>query len=162
RRSGYYHEPAAGREKEMETTALANAILLNDLLGIDRAEFAPADLVFFPAITANMVLGVTQWIASFPAAQAPCFAMCLMFQRDWHVWGRPSEIGPVFYRQAFPFIPRALADRVDYTCETAGLAAEYAPLVGRMPRVAPIPTIQHLIDYDRPATHEERPIAFLG
>ena len=162
RLSGYYSVPGAGPEKEMETTALANAVMLNDLLGLDRAELEPDDLVFFPAITANMVLAVCQWIATFPAGRAPRFGMCLMFQPDWHVSGRTSEVGPVFYRQAFPFVPAALAPRIAYTCETAGLAQEFAPLVGRVPTVAPIPTIQHLIDLDRPRPPQERPIAFLG
>jgi hypothetical protein len=49
-----------------------------------------------------------------------------------------------------------------YTCETAGLADEFAPYVGTRPLVAPIPTIQHLLAAEPPGGPAERPIAFLG
>jgi glycosyltransferase involved in cell wall biosynthesis len=160
--SGYHHAAERERAKEMETTALCNAITLHDLLRLERPHLQRHDLVFFPAITANMILGVAQWIATFPPEQTPCFGMCLMFQLNWHVSGRVSEVGELFYRQAFPFIPADARDRVVYTCETAGLADEYEPLVGTRPLVAPIPTIQHLIAGDGHADVEEKPVGFLG
>jgi glycosyltransferase involved in cell wall biosynthesis len=160
--SGYHHAPEREREKEMETTSLCNAITLHDLLRLEYAHLQRHDLVFFPAITANMILGVAQWIATFPAEQAPCFGMCLMFQLNWHVSGRVSEVGELFYRQAFPFIPAGVRDRVVYTCETDGLADEYEPLAGTRPLVAPIPTIQPLIAGDGHAAGDGKPIVFLG
>jgi glycosyltransferase involved in cell wall biosynthesis len=160
--SGYHHAPGESREQEMESTALCNAVALHDLLRLDRAELEGDDLVFFPAVTANLVLGIAQWLATFPPRRAPAFGLCLMFQLDWHVSGRRSDVGELFYRQAFPFVPAALRGRVVYTCETDGLAAEYEPLVGARPLVAPIPTVQHLLGGDEVDGVEERPVAFLG
>jgi CDP-paratose 2-epimerase len=161
-------EPAArGRERALLTrspgTAPAPAAAhVHDLLALDRADLGPEDLVFVPAVTANMVLALARWIASFPPARAPHFGLCLMFQPDWHPAGRPTAAGELFDRRAFPFVPAALRARCIYTCETAGLADEYAPYVGARPLVAPIPTIQHLLLEDDPRPAAERPIAFLG
>ncbi len=141
---GYFSAAERASHVEFGTASLCNSMLFEQLLKLKQLAFHPGDFVFFPAVTSNQVLAVCQWIASFDPERAPGFGLCLMFQPDWHVSGDVSEVGPVFFRQAFGFVPEALRHRVVYTCETQGLAREYESLVGAAPLVMPMPTLQHL------------------
>ena len=84
-----------------------------------------------------------------------------MFQQNWHPSGDVSEVGPVFYDHAFGFVPDVLRDRIVFTCETEGLANEYAPVVGRQPLVMPMPTLQHLAA-PRAEPHTDTTLSFMG
>ena len=161
--TAYHSAPHRERHAEFEATALCNAVFFDHLLQLKRLPLKPTDFVFFPVITSNLVLGAMQWIASFDPAEAPRFGMCLMTQLDWHAGGDVSEVGPIFYRQAFECLPDPLRSRLVTTCETEGLADEYAPLVGHRPVVMPIPTLQHLCgEAARPPAADPPTLSFMG
>ncbi len=161
RMDGYLSMEDRSRHVEFELTTTCNAILHKELVQLRQLDFGPGDFIFFPAITSNQILAVCQWIAGFDPEAAPHFGICLMFQPDWHPSGDISEAGPAFYRQAFAFLPDEIRHRIVYTCETEGLAREYATLTGCEPLVQPMPTLQHLA---KPRDGEERPLtlSFMG
>jgi glycosyltransferase involved in cell wall biosynthesis len=158
---GYLSKEDRSRHVEFELTTTCNAILHDQLVKLGQLSFGPGDFIFFPAITSNQILAVCQWIAGFDAVEAPQFGLCLMFQPDWHVSGDISEVGPTFYRQAFAFLPDEIRHRIVYTCETEGLAREYAALTGADPLVMPMPTLQHLAK-PRDEADREITLSFMG
>ncbi|MAI80814.1 MAG: hypothetical protein CL917_17875 [Deltaproteobacteria bacterium] len=148
---------------ELDKLAKANYRTLVRLRKL-RSQIKPDDFVFFPAITAALAMGVCQWISGFEPQEAPRFGMCLMFQPDWHASGGRSDASDAYNRHAFGLIPHAIRHRVAYTCETEGLANEYAPIVGSLPLVLPLPTFQFLLDdhvKEKRGGHPPR-VAFLG
>ena len=159
---GYANEPDATTERERELIERCNDRTLDDLERLGPQAPAPGDFVFFPAITANLVLGACRWIGGYEPARAPRFGLCLMFQRDWHPSGARTEVGADFYERAFAAMPPETRERVVFTCETDELADDYARLLGRRPLVLPVPTIQHLSDSPAPEAAPAPEVLCLG
>jgi len=163
-RGGYEHDPADhSPARERRWVALVNAAILEDLERLrKKVPIETDDLIFFPAITSRLVLATCQWIAGFDPDQAPRFGMCLMFQMGWDPTGKLGAVGEMYYRRSFGLVPQSLRDRIVYTCETEGLAAEYEPLLGVTPVVRPVPTLQSLIGPVRRTVGNPPRISFLG
>lgn len=125
-------------ESDEDPTLEQNQILFQDLSRLSSAIFCSDDLLLFPAVTRNQILGICQWIArlSRPGATPPRIALCLMFPPDW--LASPTHVDPeAIYRQAVTSLGPA-AQSVVWTCETAALAENFAPLLGCRPIVLPV------------------------
>lgn len=133
--SGY---STAKRNNEDDVHTLKqNRILLEDLSRLPASIFCSDDLVIFPAVVRNQILGICQWIARIGHrdSSAPRFAICLMAAPDWL---KSSQVGDAaaVYRQAVACL--RLSSRVVWTCETAELADVFEPILGCRPVVLPV------------------------
>lgn len=128
----------AERDQSCENYTLKqNQVLLQDLNRLPTRLFRRDDLLLFPAVTRNQILGICQWVARLPrqGATAPRIAICLMFPPNW-LASPSSDEAEAIYRQAVTYLsPEA---QVIWTCETAALAEAFEPLIGCRPIVLPV------------------------
>ena len=141
--SGYATRDHVDRASELEDLVISNAVFFNQLRKLKPLlDLRPSDMVFFPGVTAHLVLAISQFIATFSPPKTPKFALCFLVQMDWHSTGRVSHVGRTFYESALGFLPDEMTSSIVATCETEDLAREYEPLLDTQPLVAPIPTLQ--------------------
>ena len=136
--AGYAISKEANRGKSNENRTLKqNQILFQDLCRLPTALFCRDDLLLFPAVTRNQILGICQWIAqlSDQGATSPRIAVCLMFPPDW-LTSPTNTDAEAIYRQAIACIDPAA--QVVWICETAALAEVFEPLIGCRPIVLPL------------------------
>lgn len=151
--SGY---GAAKRGKGDDDHSLEqNRMLFQDLSRLPASVFSKDDLVLFPAVTRNQIFGICQWIARFSgqAAVSPRFAVSLMFAPDW-LKSPPTDDAEAIYRRAVACLGPSC--RVVWTCETAGLAEAFEPLLGCRPIVLPLVILPDLTGLELTAVENRR------
>jgi|GEM_PF-2397708 len=124
-------------EHDQKYTAKKNQILYQDLKWLSSRLFRGGNLVLFPAVTRNQVLGICRWIARLEGKglTSPRVAICLMFPPDWPASPSSSQTEAI-YRQAVACLSPGA--KVIWTCETADLAEAFEPIIGCRPIVLPV------------------------
>jgi hypothetical protein len=147
---------AVPRQEQRNYTLKQNHVLFQDLSRLPTGLFSRSDLLLFPAVTRNQILGICQWIVrlSRQGVTAPRIAICLMFPPNW--LASPSSDEPeAIYRQAAACLGPAA--QVIWTCETAALAEAFEPLIGCRPIVLPVVLLPDMKGL-APAPMEDRPL----
>lgn len=136
---GYGHMVASRPATDFMAVNYSNQAIRKDLSGL-TSDLTPDDFIFFPTVTCNMILAISQWLNEFKAGRAPRFGFCLMFPPTNIASGRPSHIAKEIYQKAFDQFPAQLAERIVFTCEVDRLSDTYASMLGVRPLTLPIPT----------------------
>jgi len=120
-----------------EHTLKQNQVLFQDLNRLPSKLFHKDDLVIFPGVTRNQILGICQWIARFTrqGVTNPRVAICLMFPPDWPASPSSAQTEDI-YLHAVACLEST--SKVIWTCETESLAKTFEPIIGHRPIVAPV------------------------
>lgn len=114
-----------------------NEVLFQDLKRLPSKLFNKGDLVIFPAVTRNQILGICQWLGrlTHQGATSPRVAICLMFPPDWPASPSSTQTEAI-YGRAVAYL--GSTSKVIWTCETESLAKTFEPIIGHRPIVAPV------------------------
>ena len=135
-----YGKPDIHATAEQDFATL-NEMFLHDLLHLPM-DISSRDVVLFPTVTQNQMLGIAAWMTQLLAkGQCPRVKIGLMFGPTWSsVFDEvPEQLD--LYRRAFAAWPPRVRHRVSFLCESEALATVYRQMTDRPVCVAGVPTV---------------------
>jgi glycosyltransferase involved in cell wall biosynthesis len=124
---------------ELQDFKFLNEAFLADLLRIDHASFSRSDVVLFPTVIYNQLLGILQWAESFAPASLPRIVVLLMFPPEYTPLTRQKNGPGKLYKYSWEQCPRPIQEHVRLCCETGAMADCYEQVFSVRPAVLPTP-----------------------
>lgn len=124
---------------EMRTARLLNRSFEKDLANLPSSLWDSENLVVFPAISQNQILGLMRFLGGMPSGALPCIVAQLMFAPDWVPWGGIGIRGAGIYAAAFAMAKPRLGSKLLFTVENEAMARLYREGFGISSRILPIP-----------------------
>ncbi|HET6375794.1 MAG TPA: hypothetical protein VFF88_07070, partial [Methylocella sp.] len=124
---------------ELRTARLLNRSFEKDLAYLPSGIWDSENLVVFPAISQNQILGLMRFLRAMPSGTLPCIVAQLMFAPDWVPWGGTGIRGGGLYAAAFAMAKPLLGSRLSFTVENEAMATLYREGFGISAKILPIP-----------------------
>ena len=125
---------------EVQSVRVLNASYYEDLTSLPAETWAAGNIVLFPGIMQNQLLGLA-WFVRERRASIQAKIICqLMFEPSWLPWGKNSKrIGPKTYRKAFDILRPLMGKQIYYTSENAYVSGVYKRVFHVDVSLLPIP-----------------------
>ncbi|MGH9677192.1 MAG: hypothetical protein ACRD36_08835, partial [Candidatus Acidiferrum sp.] len=127
------------RSSELATWQILNDSFEQDVDALPANVWSAGNLLVFPGLSQNEVLGLIRSLLSKPEGRRPRVVCQLMFPPNWTTWGRPAKLGKKLYRKAFALARPLIGKTLFFATENAAIGRLYQTEFGIDAKILPVP-----------------------